>query len=48
MQDFVEFIRRWPTAADSPGQRGDFYAAPYFLYFCTAPNTWVRSATTPW
>lgn len=44
----VRTVPAAPTAADSPGEMGDFYAAPDFLYFCTAPNTWVRSATTPW
>lgn len=48
---YAQAVRRVPaapTAADSPGEMGDFFAAADFIYHCTAPNTWVRSATTPW
>lgn len=37
-----------PLAANSPGERGDFFVNSSYAFFCVAPNSWVRVAVSSW
>lgn len=37
-----------PLSASAPGTPGQVAWDGLFLYICSAPNTWVRTATVPW
>lgn len=39
---------RTPPAASSTGHRGEVNFDGSFVYYCTSPNTWVRTALSTW
>ena len=37
-----------PTSASDNGTVGEIRVAAEFIYWCTAPNTWIRASGTTW
>ncbi len=37
-----------PTSATASGTTGEIRVAAGFIYWCTAPNTWIRAAGVTW
>ena len=50
-QDWTVTLRRVgtvPASATARGAPGEFASDATHVYFCAAPNVWVRCALDPW